>query len=342
MYNVEDIQIIIPNERLKLQQLYKQAGLIDIIDCERYIGIYDGDKLIAAGGINNNIIKGIAIDKDYQNRNLTSTIITELNKIQLENGNSDYFVFTKPSNVNIFKSMGFYEISKYENHVSLLTRNISKFNDYLDNLKKYKKNYKNIGAIVINGNPPTLGHKYLIDYAKNDCDYLHIFVVSEEKSSFPSHIRKELIKKIANSDKISVHEGGEYIISSSTFPTYFLKEDVDANEIYAGLDATIFLQHIAKVLNINKRYVGHEPFCSTTSTYNNVMKSIFKDNIQLIEIKRLKENNNYISASAVRNAIREDNIALLKDYLPKETYDFIMSDSAKEIINNIKSSKTRH
>ena len=40
------------------------------------------------------------------------------------------------------------------------------------------------GAVVMNCNPLTLGHRYLIEQALKQCDYLMIFVVQEDKSFF--------------------------------------------------------------------------------------------------------------------------------------------------------------
>lgn len=52
-----------------------------------------------------------------------------------------------------------------------------------------------VGSIVMNCNPFTLGHRYLIEYASKYVDYLYIFVVEEDKSFFPFSDRIDLIKK---------------------------------------------------------------------------------------------------------------------------------------------------
>ena len=71
----------------------------------------------------------------------------------------------------------------------------SGFSDYLNELKKTKKGDENnkIAAIVINANPFTLGHQYLIEKASKENDILHLFIVSEDKSIIPFNIRKILI-----------------------------------------------------------------------------------------------------------------------------------------------------
>ena len=51
-----------------------------------------------------------------------------------------------------------------------------------------------IGAIVMNCNPFTLGHRYLVEYAASQVEHLYIFAIEEDKSIFPFVDRFELIK----------------------------------------------------------------------------------------------------------------------------------------------------
>ena len=77
---------------------------------------------------------------------------------------------------------------KFENEIDTFVEDNQEFKKYLDILTKMK-NQKNItgkiGAIVMNCNPFTLGHKYLIKESLKKVDYLYIFVVEEDKSIFP-------------------------------------------------------------------------------------------------------------------------------------------------------------
>src|SRR6185369_1032961 len=41
------------------------------------------------------------------------------------------------------------------------------------------------GAVVVNCNPFTYGHRYLIESAAREVDHLYVFVVKEERSIFP-------------------------------------------------------------------------------------------------------------------------------------------------------------
>jgi [citrate (pro-3S)-lyase] ligase len=216
------------------------------------------------------------------------------------------------------------------------------FNDYLNDLAKSKINYNNakkIAAIVMNANPFTLGHLFLIEKASKENDILHLFIVSEDKSIVPFIIRKKLIKEgTAHLKNIIYHDTGPYIISSSTFPSYFQKDEKDVIESHANLDIEIFVK-IAKVLDINSRYVGEEPTSLVTGIYNQIMQKKLPENgINCVVIKR-KENlggNGVISASEVRKKIKEGNIDDIKDMVPDCTYKFFKSEEGKNVIDKIK------
>jgi [citrate (pro-3S)-lyase] ligase len=214
------------------------------------------------------------------------------------------------------------------------------FSDYLNELKKTKKGDENnkIAAIVMNANPFTLGHQYLIEKASNENDILHLFIVSEDKSIVPFNIRKKLIMEgTKHLNNIIYHDSGPYIISSSTFPSYFQKDEKDVIESHANLDIEIFVK-IAKVLNINVRYVGEEPTSLVTGIYNQLMiKKLPENGIKCIVVPRKMniDGNNIISASGVREAIKKDKMDEIKNMVPECTYKFFSSEEGKNIVKKI-------
>ena len=62
------------------------------------------------------------------------------------------------------------------------------FDSYIQEIqmerKKIPKGAEKVGCIVMNCNPFTSGHRYLIEYALKNVDYLFIFVVEEDQSVF--------------------------------------------------------------------------------------------------------------------------------------------------------------
>lgn len=307
------------------------------------IGIFEDNTLIGTGSISNNVIKGIGVNKEYQGQGIMAKIISNLLTKCIEENIKNIFVYTKYSEKKNFVYLGFKEIAKVKYRVSLLERAEYGIEEYKKDLEKRYGNLNNNACIVMNCNPFTLGHLYLIEKAAKENDHVFVFILEEDLSSFPFEVRYKLVKdNITHLNNVDVIPGGKYIISSSTFPTYFTKES-EQTEIYAKLDLEIFLNHIAKTLRIKKRYVGNEPFCKITSTYNNEMKEMLPINgIEVEEIERLDNDGIAISASKIRKLIRENKIEETKKYVPLKTYEYLISEEAEPVIQRIIAKKSRH
>lgn len=185
---------------------------------------------------------------------------------------------------------------------------------------------KTIGAVVMNCNPFTYGHRYLIEEALKQCDYLVIFLVEEELSFFSFDERIALVDEgTKDLENIVVIPSGRFIISSLTFSEYFNKSEIQDRIIDTSLDITVFAREIAPCLNITKRFVGEEPIDKITKQYNESMKKILPEyGIEFIEIPRMKAVDMVISASKVRQAIEERDHTLLKQFVPDTTYEFLL------------------
>jgi [citrate (pro-3S)-lyase] ligase len=209
-----------------------------------------------------------------------------------------------------------------------------------------------IAGIVVNCNPFTNGHLFLIEKAAAENEIVYLFVVEEERSAFSFDIRWELIRKgISHLKNVVMVRGGMYVVSGAIFPSYFLKCE-ELNEVMqkqAELDVIIFARYIVPVLKIKKRYVGTEVYCKTTEAYNNAMKTILPGyGVTVIEIERKSvgkagpDSPNYISASKIRDAIREDRLQEVMDFLPDSTREFLLSDDSAPVRSKIKAGKSRH
>lgn len=185
------------------------------------------------------------------------------------------------------------------------------------------------GGIVMNCNPFTLGHQHLIRVASQIVDTLYVFVVSENRSEFDFKDRIQMVKEgtkdILN---VMVIPSGKFILSAATFPEYFSKDESQYADIDMSKDIDIFGSVIAKELNITIRFVGEEPNDVVTKQYNESMKRILpKYDIKVLEIPRIKLNNNYISASIVRKLWHNGELEKLKKYVPECTYSYLISMS---------------
>lgn len=328
-----------------VEEFLKKQGLELDKKVQYTVVIEADDQIVGTGSFDKNVLKCIAIDNNYRGLGISNMIASELINEEYRRNNSRLFVFTKPKNEMLFNQLGFYTLEKSDK--AMLLENdrygIERYcNELIDESIEFDynaRNYKKVAGLVMNCNPFTLGHQYLIEKASKENEIVHLFVVDEDESIFKTDVRYELVAKgIEKLNNVVLHKGVDYIISNSTFPTYFLKCENDVVKSQATLDAKIFAKHIAKALGINKRYVGNEPFCPVTSIYNEVLKEILPANgIELIEIDRKAIDGEKISASRVRALLKEDKLEEVKKLVPKTTYDFLISDKGREIINIIKS-----
>ena len=344
----EDITIskIHPNDKSSNKMILKllnAEGIKKDRNLDYTCAAYDSDyNIIGTGSCFGNTLRCLAVSNEHRGEGLTNKIISHLIEYQFARGNFHLFIYTKFSTYHLFKDLGFYEIVRIKDQIVFMENKKTGFSDYLNDLVKTKINYNNakkIAAIVMNANPFTLGHLFLIEKASKENDILHLFIVSEDKSIVPFNIRKKLIKEgTAHLKNIIYHDTGPYIISSSTFPSYFQKDEKDVIESHANLDIEIFVK-ISKVLDINSRYVGEEPTSLVTGIYNQLMQKKLPENgINCVVIKR-KENfggNGVISASEVRKKIKEGNIDDIKDMVPDCTYKFFKSEEGKNVVDKIK------
>ena len=115
------------------------------------------------------------------------------------------------------------------------------------------------------------------------------------------------------------------MVSSLTFPAYFLKDRAQLNiaRVQAHLDATLFKERIAPVLHIKKRFVGEEPYSKVTNIYNEAMKEVFDPELSLTILPRLAIKGEIVSATKVRQALKEHNESLVESFLPDNVFAYL-------------------
>ncbi|MBR6006753.1 MAG: [Clostridia bacterium] len=275
-------------------------------------------EILGTGSLCGSVLKYIAVDDALQGEGGAAAIVSRLVQHAYLLGRRKLFLFTKPQNEYLFRSLGFFTLAS-TNSSCYMENSRRGLRNYLDSLQKGSGVQ---GAVVANCNPFTLGHQYLMETAAAMVDTLHVFVVSEDSSEFPFAARFELVKKgTAHIKNLILHESGDYIISHSTFPTYFIKSTADAESVNAELDLALFGERIAPALGITKRFVGTEPFCAVTNAYNEKMKELLpKYGVEVIEIER----KDGISASKVRAAMEAGDLGTVRSLVPDATFDYIM------------------
>lgn len=291
-------------------------------DVTKTIYIEDNDLIVGTISCSNYIIKSLAVDPNYQSENLAGKLVNEMIQYFAQNQIFNYQVFTKPMYKQIFLSLGFKEIISTDK-VIMLEGGTSSIDDALDKIKSQLdmrfavlNESSDIAALVINGNPLTIGHVHLIETAASNHQMVVVFIVEENKSQFTFEERLSMAylatRRLAN---VCVMPSTKYIVSQLTFPSYFLKDQNEINEEYAKVDALIFKEYFMKKLFIKKRYLGEET-SDKMIKYNDSLKEVLKDKVEII--KRYSEEGQIVSASKVRSLIDENKIDEALKYIPKE------------------------
>ena len=283
----------------------------------------ENDEIIATGSLDKNVLKCIAVSPAHQGEGLTATLLSDLRKEAFRRGQEHLFLFTKPKNRWMFEDLYFYPIAQTADMLLMESRR-NGIRDFVDALEKIPVTGR-IGAIVMNCDPFTLGHRYLIETASKECEHLHIFVLSENRSHLPPEVRRELLQKgVADLPNVTIHPTGDYLISAATFPAYFLKNKADPEKAKCELDLEIFCKWFVPALGISRRYVGTEPLSPVTEAYNRAMQAYLPPRgVEVRVIPRREEGGAPISASRVRTLWQEGNTDALRSLVPETTLAYL-------------------
>lgn len=346
---METIQLnpSIPRQRRRIEQFLGDNGL-RLDDVDYYAALVDEttDEIVAGGGLKGGVIKCVAVADGHKGEAVANQIVSHLIAHANADGHQCVKLFTKPQNRQMFESMSFRLLAEAPKAI-LMETGIGGIKRYSEELKREKGKVKSeksngklhhlnpstphpiappSGIIIMNCNPFTLGHRYLIEQAAQQVDTLYILVVREDCSMFGYDERKAMIVRgVAHINNVVVCDGSEYSISATTFPTYFLKCLSDASDTQMTLDIDLYRRHIAPALGATVRFVGTEPDDPLTRRYNELMKSMLPD---VREVARLQQSGVAVSASRVRKAIVENHLALAARLVPPTTVPYIVAHLA--------------
>jgi len=338
-YELKTINLNHPGDRRELENFLEKENLSLEMDIDYAVVMTDRDSLIACGCASGNVLKCFAVAEAYKNHGLISRIMSFLRLNAYHKGIATLFLFTKPENEKIFSDLGFYLLASSPEAV-LMENSPHGWKNYIQSLSKPKISGRT-AALVMNCNPFTLGHRYLIEKACTGFDTVHLFILKEDLSVFSFSDRIKLVRSGTEDLKnLYIHEGKDYIISRATFPEYFLKDKKIMDQTHARLDLNLFAKKIAPSLGITARMVGEEPYCPVTSSYNTLMKEILpSQGITVTEIPRKEVDHLAVSATKVRQALAEGKLELLKNWVPLSTYNFLISEDGAQYGKQIREMK---
>ena len=354
-----------PRQRQRIEAFLKRNAL-RIDDMNYYAAVLDDDgEMIAGGGLKDDVIKCVAVDDAHKGEAIANTLVSHLISHANQEGYGCIKLFTKPKNRQLFESLSFRLLAEAPEAILMETgiggisntvEALKKIKEESEKYKEYNKECKEdskkckentsylntstpqhltttmqpIGCIVMNCNPFTLGHRYLIEQAAKQVERLYVMVVREDCSLFAYTERKAMVEQgVADIENVSVIDGSDYAISRATFPTYFLKRLDDAADTQMLLDLDLFRRHIAPALGATVRFVGTEPTDQLTRRYNQLMHEALKD---VREINRLEKDGNAVSASRVRKAMEEGDMNTIRQLVPPTTLPYIIAHLATQAL----------
>ena len=348
--DIQELPLSVPSIRRKVEDfLMRNALRLEEVDL--YLAVLDDEgEILAGGGLRRDIIKCIAVSEQARSAGLSVPLVSRLISVAAERGHTNVKVFTKPGNRSVFESLGFRLLA--EAPKAILMENGRGLEDYC----RYLRSHRADGVIVMNANPFTLGHRFLVEQAdfstrpsgfdRNDnvsvissgarraeSRNLAVIPVKEDASRFPYGERLEMIRRGCDG-LADVLDGSDYQISSATFPTYFLKDLSEASETQMRLDLDLFGRHIAPALGATVRFVGSEPADPMTARYNALMKEILPSyGVRVVEIKRLKSSNGrFVTASRVRERLDKGLFSSAKALTPASTWPYLVADLAERAL----------
>ena len=327
--DIQELPLSAPYFRRKAESFLEANGLrLESLDV--YYTIQDADgEILAGAGLQADVIKGLAVAAEARSEGLALPLLSHVVSAAAARGVTNLKVFTKPEHRALFESLGFRLLASAPEAVLLENgRGLEQYCRYLAGLRKPGRT----GVVVMNANPFTQGHRYLLEQAAARTDHLVVIPVREDVSLFSYAERVQMLRAGAP-PSVVVAEGSGYQISALTFPTYFLKDLSTAAETQMRLDLDLFARHIAPALGAVERFAGSEPLDALTGRYNRLMQELLPARgIAFTELPRLEDAAGPVSASRVRSALAAGRCPEAEALTPATTHPFLLACLACEAL----------
>lgn len=330
-HELRQIPLSVSSALRRRNQLLEECGLSPE-DADFAVGVYDAqDSLLATASLCGDTIKGVCVRPEARDLSLTAPMATALLSEASARGITNVRVFTKPEYEDVFRSLAFSPIGRGDGAV-LLESDTQALKRYLKRIASAKNSASGkSGCIVMNVNPLTLGHFYLLQEAASQVDTLYVIPVGDDTHTFFSLSERveALVSAATRIGNVCVLPSGPYCISRSTFPSYFIKELNTLTRAYCTLDLDIFASHIAPALDISVRFAGSEPLDALTAAYNDAMREILPPRgIEVRILDRLQMDGEPISASRVRAFTEAGRAGRALQLVPRESYPMVLAAAA--------------
>ena len=323
----------------------RDAGLEEILSLRNAEA-----ELVAAGGICGKSLRSLVCREDLRGEGLMNQLVSALISRLAERGIFHVFLWGKAEYLELYRNLGFFLIESASDRMLFMENKADAFERYLARQEEeaeicalqwtqagLKQEGLRQAALVMNLNPISRGHLQLIEETAGRFDLTHLFLLSEDRSFFSTRERKDmLLAAVRDIPRLCLHETGDYLISSSTFPSYFLKSKDEATVLQAELDAKIFIR-LARRLNLTSRVLGSEPFSELTRQYNAQLQRLLPPagiNCEIVP-RSVDEEGRPISAGRIRAALKAGDFKLAQKLAPASSRPWLTPEYLAERLAHV-------
>lgn len=184
----------------ELKEFLAGAGLRYEEGIEYSVCLKEGGVITGTGSVEANVIKCVAVEKSRQGQGIMAQIISELIQYLYEKERTHVLSIPDPK---IWRSLRIWDFMRFmQRKESFFWKPGKGFDSYLKQLEeetpkealpqpaaggdagKKAAPLSRIGSVAVNCCPFTLGHRYLLEEALRQCDYLHLFLLSDNRGIF--------------------------------------------------------------------------------------------------------------------------------------------------------------
>jgi [citrate (pro-3S)-lyase] ligase len=363
------LPLLTSRDRDGARRLVESQGLAFEDGCDDVVGIHDEGRLVATAARAGYVLEMFAIDEAWQGGETLGRLVTALVELGSRAGHDSLFVYTRPAYAASFEACNFKLLVEcgaaallefgggIERYLRACRAGVPAAEGKADTgrLDTGRLDARGAsvpaadtaargldgrgapgalpatrGAIVLNGNPFTRGHQYLVETAAARVDWLYLFVVREERSAFPFAARLEMARRgVAHLPNVAVLDTSRYAVSAGTFPSYFLRRHDEAARVQMEVDARLFGARLAPGLAVGRRFVGDEPYCEATRAYNAVLSRVLPEyGVALDVVPRAGDETGYFSATRVRAALAADDWQTVERLVPPTTLALLRDEKS--------------
>ena len=176
-------------------------------DVETAVVVEDDGVPIATACLAGDVIKCVGVRPGREGEGAGARVVSAIMAEAHAKGRRRLFVYTSPGNKAIFENLGFTTLTEISpggdrrDGVALLENDTHAFENWAAAIRRNLPEGKAEGAVVVNCNPFTLGHRYLIEKAaalsassETTNGTLLVLVLAGDRSSFPATVREALVR----------------------------------------------------------------------------------------------------------------------------------------------------